>query len=173
MKRNLVMSLMLVAGGAFGQNRDGYGQPQPGYGQQPQPGYGQQQQPGYGDGQYNPSYNDPNYTDQGYNDQGYVAQPPPPPPPMYGYQQPPMPAPGFIWVDGYWNFMGGRYAWVGGYWRRPPFVGSYWMAPRYSSGRFYSGFWAGHNNYGRGGYAPYRGGAYRSNSYSYRSNGGC
>ncbi len=39
-----------------------------------------------------------------------------------------MPGPGYYWVDGYWNFVGGRYAWVGGYWALPPYAGGYWVA---------------------------------------------
>lgn len=147
MKRNLIATLVLMAGGLFAQNGGGYG-------------------PGYDDGQYDP----------GYNDQGYVAQAPPVAP-MYRYQQlPPMPGPGFVWIDGYWSFMRGRYVWVGGYWTRPPFVGGYWRAPRYSGGRFFAGFWAGRNSYMRGGYGSNRGRyssgpVRRSNGNAYRYNG--
>ena len=49
----------------------GYGQPQPGYGQQPPPGYGQQPPPGYGQ-QPPPGYGPPGY--------GPPPGPPPPPP---------------------------------------------------------------------------------------------
>lgn len=62
-----------------------------------------------------------------------------------------MPGPGFVWVDGYWSWMRGRYVWVSGYWTRPPFAGGYWMAPRYNRGRFFAGFWAGNRNWHRGG----------------------
>lgn len=136
MKRNLMAIFLLAAGGLFAQYRDGYGQP--GYGQ---PGYGQ---PG------NDPYYDPNYNPN-YDPQGYVAQAPPPVP-AYGpsYRRPPMPGPGFVWVDGYWSWMRGRYVWVGGYWTRPPYVGSYWVAPRYNSGRFFAGFWAGGGRRGGG-----------------------
>ena len=79
MKRNLIAMFLVAAGAMFAQNRDGYGQP----------AYG-------GDGY------DPRYDNNDYNDQGYVAQAPPPAP-MYGrgyYGRPPMPGPGFVWVDG-------------------------------------------------------------------------
>jgi hypothetical protein len=148
MKRNLMAIFLLAAGGLLAQGRDGYGQ------RNGQPGY--DQRPGYNQGGgYDPNYDqdyDPNYNPN-YDPQGYVAQAPPAP--MYGpgYRRPPMPGPGFVWVDGYWSWMRGRYVWVGGYWTRPPYVGSYWVAPRYRSGRFFAGFWAGSRHGGpRGGY---------------------
>jgi hypothetical protein len=98
----------------------------------------------YDNGQYtgNPGY--PAYADPAYDDniQGDYA-PAPPSVPSYAYQRPPMPGPGYSWVDGYWNFIGGRYSWVAGYWMVPPYAGGYWVAPRYSSGRFFRGYWGG------------------------------
>lgn len=121
MKRNLVAMMVVVAGTMFGQ----YGRP----------------------GAYDPG--PAGYDDRyAYDDQGYVAPAPPPMPAApygssYGYyRRPPMPGPGFVWVDGYWSWMRGRYAWVPGYWMRPPFAGGYWMAPRHDRGRFFAGFWA-------------------------------
>ena len=32
-------------------------------------------------------------------------------------------APGYVWVDGYYNFVGGRRIWNAGYWRAPIGVG--------------------------------------------------
>jgi len=124
MKRNLIAIFVLAAGGLFAQNRGGDGQPGNG-------------QPAY-DPQYDANYN------SNYHAQGYVAQAPPPAP-MYGprYRRPPMPGPGFVWVNGYWSFMRGRYVWTPGYWTRPPFAGGYWVAPRYNRGHFFAGFWAG------------------------------
>jgi hypothetical protein len=29
------------------------------------------------------------------------------------------PAPGYIWLGGYWNWVGGRHEWVGGHWAAP------------------------------------------------------
>jgi len=29
------------------------------------------------------------------------------------------PAPGYIWLGGYWNWVGGRYTWIGGHWAAP------------------------------------------------------
>lgn len=60
---------------------------------------------------------------------GYVAYrapvPPPPPPGAYvarGYA----PGPGYVWVDGYYDWGGSRYVWVPGAWRRPPRPRAYW-----------------------------------------------
>jgi len=41
------------------------------------------------------------------------------------------PAPGLVWVGGYYGWYGGRYVWVSGGWHRPPhpngvWVGGYW-----------------------------------------------
>jgi len=85
------------------------------------------------DGQYDPSQN------------GYAAAAPSPPP-TYAYQ-PPAPGPNYIWINGFWNFTGGRYVWTNGYGALPPYAGGYWIAPRYYGGRFYAGHWGG-SNYG-------------------------
>jgi hypothetical protein len=29
------------------------------------------------------------------------------------------PQPGFVWIGGYWNWVGGRHVWVGGHWDSP------------------------------------------------------
>ena len=124
--------------------------------------FGQQYPQQYPPGQVDPSVNGPDRYTQNDNgqytgDPSYPAfdgdhaydgiqgdyAPAPPPIPSYAYQRPPMPGPGYYWVDGYWNFMGGRYSWVAGYWMVPPYAGGYWVAPRYSSGRFFRGFWGG------------------------------
>ena len=43
----------------------------------------------------------------------------------------PIPAPGMVWVNGYWNWTGGTYVWVGGGWQRPPRAGAMWIEPRW------------------------------------------
>lgn len=125
-----VMAMMTMAAGMMlGQYRDGYGRPA----------------------------GDPrDYDGYGY-DEVYHAPPPPPVPAYsYSYRRPPMPGPGCVWVNGYWNFHRGRYTWMNGYWARPPYGGAVWVAPRYGGGRFFAGFWSGP---GRGGYGHgYRGG---------------
>ena len=35
------------------------------------------------------------------------------------------PAPGYIWLGGYWNWVGGRHVWVQGHWEAPR-PGYYW-----------------------------------------------
>lgn len=65
----------------------------------------------------------------------------PPPPPRAYYNRPPLPGPGYVWVDGFWYPNGGRYAWRPGYWALPPRTGGYWIAPRYQGGRYYNGYW--------------------------------
>jgi hypothetical protein len=60
--------------------------------------------------------------------------------------RPPCPGPGYIWVDGYND---GYSNWVDGYWALPPYSGAYWVAPRFSNGRSYAGYWGGARGYGR------------------------
>jgi WXXGXW repeat (2 copies) len=140
MKRNLIAMFVLMAGGLLAQTRDGYGQP----------------------GDYGNDRYDPRYDNNGYAESYDVRTAPPAPMFDRGFRRPAMPGPGFVWVDGYWSWMRGRYVWVGGFWTRPPFVGGYWVSPRYERGRFFAGFWGGNRNnnrydrdYGRG---PNRGG---------------
>jgi hypothetical protein len=68
-----------------------------------------------------------------------------PPPPMRYERRGPMPGQGYVWIDGYWNWRGGRYVWVPGRWDRPPYAGAYWSHPhydRYEDGyHFHEGHW--------------------------------
>ena len=48
---------------------------------------------------------------------GGVVTTAPPPPRVEVYGVPPQP--GFIWIGGYWNWVGGRHEWVGGHWEAP------------------------------------------------------
>lgn len=50
-----------------------------------------------------------------------------PPAPIVERRGPP-PGRGYIWVDGYQNYVGDHYAWVHGYWARPPRPGAHWVA---------------------------------------------
>jgi len=59
-----------------------------------------------------------------------VAVGPPPPPPVYG----PVavaPGPGFIWINGWYDLVGGRWVWHPGYWARPPHPGYVWVEPHW------------------------------------------
>jgi hypothetical protein len=38
---------------------------------------------------------------------------------------------GFVWIDGYHRWDGGRYVWVPGRWDRPPHPGQRWVAHRW------------------------------------------
>jgi hypothetical protein len=68
----------------------------------------------------------------------YYGPPPPPPPVVY---MPAMPAPGYVWVPGYWVPNGRRHAWREGRWMRPPHAKARWVAPKYKARRFYPGYW--------------------------------
>ena len=67
----------------------------------------------------------------------YYAVGPPPPPTVYGavgYA----PGPGYVWIDGFWDWHN-RYVWVPGYWSRPPRRHARWVPGRayYDNHRYY------------------------------------
>ncbi len=100
------------------------------------------------------------------------------PPALPVYEQPPIPAPDYIWVPGYWSYGPYGYFWVPGTWVEPPAVGLLWT-PGYwgwSAGFFlwYPGYWApqvgfyGGVNYGFGYFGHgYEGGYWRGNRFWY------
>ena len=53
------------------------------------------------------------------------------PPAVIMDRRPPQPSGEYVWIDGYWDWSGRRYAWQGGHWTRPPCVHAIWVAPRY------------------------------------------
>src|SRR5277367_4320805 len=61
------------------------------------------------------------------------------PPALPVYEQPPLPAQGYIWTPGYWAYSQGDYYWVPGTWVMAPQVGFLWTP----------GYWG----WGNGGYA--------------------
>ena len=69
-----------------------------------------------------------------------------PPPPLRYEARPPIPGPGYAWVDGYYEPFEGHYRWHAGYWNRPPYAGAYWMHPHwdhYPDGwHMHEGYWA-------------------------------
>jgi hypothetical protein len=57
--------------------------------------------------------------------------------------QPRSPGAGYVWVDGYYYPVSGRYQWHNGYWTRPPYAGATWVAPRHEGQEFFTGYWNG------------------------------
>ena len=72
-----------------------------------------------------------------------------PPPPLPVYEQPIIPARGWLWTPGYWSYdeLYGYY-WIPGTWVEPPRVGLLWTPGYwgYESGsyRFHPGYWGEH-----------------------------
>jgi hypothetical protein len=64
----------------------------------------------------------------------YVAPPPAPVVGVVGYA----PGPGYVWIDGFWDWRG-HYVWVPGYWGRPPHPRAVWVPGRafYERGRYH------------------------------------
>ncbi len=102
------------------------------------------------------------------------------PPELPVYDQPPLPAPGYIFMPGYWAYGYSGYYWVPGTWVEPPEAGLLWT-PGYwgwNEGRyiFNTGYWGptvgyyGGINYGFGyGGLGYEGGYWRGGSFFYNS----
>ena len=67
----------------------------------------------------------------------------PPPPPRVVRVRPVAPGPDYVWVDGYWYPVNGRYTWHEGYWSRPAYPAARWIAPRHDGERYYNGYWEG------------------------------
>lgn len=59
------------------------------------------------------------------------------PPQLPVYEQPAIPAPGYIWTPGYWAYGPDGYYWVPGTWVEPPQVGLLWTP----------GYWGWHGGY--------------------------
>ncbi|MBS0215752.1 MAG: YXWGXW repeat-containing protein [Proteobacteria bacterium] len=102
------------------------------------------------------------------------------PPPLMVYEQPMIPAAGYIWVPGYWAWDDeiGDYYWVPGQWVLPPFAGALWT-PGYWAWNdgvyfFHRGYWGpvvgyyGGINYGFGYFGvDYVGGYWRGGVFNY------
>jgi WXXGXW repeat (2 copies) len=101
-----------------------------------------------------------------------------PPPELPVYEQPPIPAPGYVWTPGYWASGPNGYFWVPGTWVQPPAVGVLWT-PGYWGWRdgiyvWNAGYWGPHIgfyggiNYGFG-YAGvgYEGGHWENGVFAY------
>ena len=76
---------------------------------------------------------------------GYAAYVAPAPPAPYGGVVGYAPGPGYVWVDGFWDLRGGRWAWVNGRWDRPPHRGAHWDRDRWerhgNGWRYHRGHW--------------------------------
>ena len=66
---------------------------------------------------------------------------PMPPAPHVRVVRPPMPGPGYVWINGFYEPVGGQYRWREGYWATRPYPHASWVAPRYSGHRYYGGYW--------------------------------
>jgi hypothetical protein len=111
---------------------------------------------------------------------GYVIQADEAPPPLPEYDQPPIPAPGYLWTPGYWAWNNVDYYWVPGVWVQPPQPGLLWT-PGYwgvvgGVFAFTAGYWGTHVgfyggvNYGFG-YAGngYQGGRWQGQNFFYNT----
>src|SRR6266545_2760100 len=102
------------------------------------------------------------------------------PPPLLVYEQPLLPAPGYIWVPGYWAWGPDGFYWVPGTWVLAPYIGALWT-PGYwgwDDGLYiwYPGYWGprvgfyGGINYGFGYFGVgYYGGYWRNGVFSYNT----
>jgi hypothetical protein len=100
------------------------------------------------------------------------------PPALPVYEQPPLPAPGYLWTPGYWAYGDAGYYWVPGVWVEPPTAGLLWT-PGYwgfASGVYgwHGGYWGPHVgfyggvNYGFGyGGIGFCGGEWRGGFFAY------
>ena len=100
------------------------------------------------------------------------------PPALPVYEQPPLPAPGYLWTPGYWAYGDAGYYWVPGVWVQPPSVGVLWT-PGYwgfAGGAYgwHGGYWGPHVgfyggvNYGFGfGGIGFCGGEWRGGAFAY------
>jgi len=61
-----------------------------------------------------------------YADGVVLVAPPPPREEVIGSP----PSAGFVWLPGYWNWVGGRHEWVGGRWAAPR-PGRHWVPHRW------------------------------------------
>jgi hypothetical protein len=104
-----------------------------------------------------------------------------PPPPLPVQEQPPMPAPGYLWTPGYWHWNNVDYYWVPGAWVEPPRPGVLWTPGYwgYSNGvyAFNPGYWGprvgfyGGVAYGFGyGGSGYLGGRWNNGAFFYNQN---
>jgi hypothetical protein len=70
-----------------------------------------------------------------------------PPPPQVEVMGSP-PSADFVWISGYWSWVGNRHVWVGGHWAKPR-PGHHWVAHQWvrqgDGWRLHPGHWARDN----------------------------
>lgn len=152
---------------------DGYANDSQEYGRQSYPadgGYGRSSAPQQDAGQWSDG------EDEAYNQVTEQADTPPPPLPVY--DQPPAPAPNYLWTPGYWSYAPGGYYWVPGAWIAAPYTGALWTPGYWSVWHhrygYHPGYWGRHIGfyggvvYGFGYYGSgYHGGYWRGNDFCY------
>jgi len=100
------------------------------------------------------------------------------PPALPVYEQPALPAPGYLWTPGYWSYGEAGYFWVPGVWVQPPSAGLLWTPGYWGfEGGVYgwhAGYWGPHIgfyggvNYGFGyGGVGFAGGEWRGGEFAY------
>lgn len=100
------------------------------------------------------------------------------PPELPVYEQPPLPAEGYMWTPGFWQWGPEGYFWVPGTWVQPPTVGVLWTPGYWGAGNggyfFHEGYWGPHVgfyggvNYGFGyGGVGFEGGEWRDRGFFY------
>src|SRR5580693_1295107 len=100
------------------------------------------------------------------------------PPALPVYEQPALPAPGYLWTPGYWSYGDAGYFWVPGVWVQPPSAGLLWTPGYWGfEGGVYgwhAGYWGPHIgfyggvNYGFGyGGVGFCGGMWRGGVFAY------
>ena len=101
------------------------------------------------------------------------------PPDLPVYDQPPLPADGYIWIPGYWHWSPGQgYYWVPGTWVLPPSADMLWTPPYWAWADgvyvFHAGYWGpqvgyyGGVNYGYGYFGSgYQGGRWEGREFVY------
>jgi hypothetical protein len=102
------------------------------------------------------------------------------PPPLPSYEQPAIPAQGYLWVPGFWAWRKSvpDYFWVPGTWAQPPQPGLLWTPPYWSrvdgGYAFHAGYWADEVGFYGGiaygyGYAGdgYQGGRWENGAFTY------
>ncbi|MEZ5402475.1 MAG: hypothetical protein R2729_22560 [Bryobacteraceae bacterium] len=81
----------------------------------------------------------------GYRTPAYAGYVPYAPPPLRREYRGYAPGPGYVWVNGYWNWGARAYSWVPGRWMVPPARHTRWVPGRWVGGprgfSFSIGFW--------------------------------